>query len=157
MTANKAGGGTMSSGPANAMPPDPFDLASIRLDQNAATSAGVEKIMRSIPVRKPQKHDYIRVHPSAEYRTVAAIIELRENLDNEIYLLNAEIAKQLPSEYHTANIYTAMNRQGVLFLWPVRLPDASGRRNVWTKSLAEAAAMAIDRWIRVVPNMSLGS
>jgi hypothetical protein len=139
----------MTDTPKSTTAPDPFDLESIRLDPSAASSAGVEKILRSIPVRKPQKHDYVRVHPAPEFRAPAAVIELRESLDNEIYLLNAEMAAQLPSEYHSVNLHAAINRQGVLFLWPVRLPDASGRRNEWSNSAAEAAAMAMNRWIRV--------
>jgi len=52
-------------------------------------------------------------------------------------------------------IYTAINRQGVLFLWPVRLPAADGRINEWHRSAADAAELAMRRWLRCRANMSL--
>jgi hypothetical protein len=54
-------------------------------------------------------------------------------------------------------IYTALNRQGVLFLWPVRLPGDDKRRDEWSRSAHEAAAIAEKTWTRMVSNMSLGA
>jgi hypothetical protein len=54
-----------------------------------------------------------------------------------------------------ATIYTAINRQGVVFLWHVRLPTSDGRILEWHRSAAEAAELAMRRWIRVKANMSL--
>jgi hypothetical protein len=151
--ATKAGDGAVSSGPAS----DPFDLASIRLDPNAAEAAGVEKLLLTVPVRKPHKQDYFRVHPDAAFRMAAAVIEIRETNENETYLLNAEMTRALPGEYAPAVLYTVMNRQGVLSIWPVKLPSADGRHNAWQSTAAEAAELAMGRWIRIVPNMSLGA
>jgi hypothetical protein len=50
-----------------------------------------------------------------------------------------------------------MNRQGVIALWPIRLPGEDGRHNPWHRSALEAAEMAKTRWIRVMANMSLGA
>jgi hypothetical protein len=54
-------------------------------------------------------------------------------------------------------LYTAINRQRVVFLWPVRLPASDGRVNEWHHSLREAAERAMHLWIRVTANMSLGA
>jgi hypothetical protein len=54
-----------------------------------------------------------------------------------------------------ATIYTAINRQGVVFLWPVPLPTPDGRVLEWHRSQAEAASLA--SWVRVQANMSLGA
>jgi hypothetical protein len=54
-------------------------------------------------------------------------------------------------------MYACINRQGVVFLWPVRLPGADGRQLEWHRSAAEAAEMAMQRWVRVKANMSLGA
>jgi hypothetical protein len=152
MTANKAGGGTMSSDPL-----DPFNLSSIRLDPNAAEAAGVEKLLLTVPVRKPHKQDYFRVHPNKAFRMAAAVIEIRETNENETYLLNTEMSRALPGEYAPVVLYTVMNRQGILSIWPVKLPSADGRHNAWQSSAAEAAELAMGRWIRIVPNMALGA
>jgi hypothetical protein len=68
-----------------------------------------------------------------------------------------DIARELPGEFVSAVLYTAINRQGVIFLWPVRLPASDGRILEWHRSAAEAAERAMDRWIRVRANMSLGA
>ena len=58
--------------------PDPFDLASLRLSQNFTESAGVKKLLRTVPVHKPNAQDFVRVHPGEEYRADFPIIELKE-------------------------------------------------------------------------------
>jgi hypothetical protein len=54
-------------------------------------------------------------------------------------------------------MYACINRQGVIFLWPVRLPGSDGRQLEWHRSAAEAAEMAMKRWVRVKANMNLGA
>jgi hypothetical protein len=134
---------------------DPFDLANLRLDQSFVEGAGVKKLLMTIPVRKPNPQEFVRVHPGPEYRAALAGIELKE--DREMYLLAPNIARELPGEFVMVMLYTAINRQGVLFFWPVRLPASDGRINEWHRSLAEAAELAMPRWVRVKANMSLGA
>src|SRR6516165_7010927 len=105
---------------------DPFDnLDALRLSQNFAEGVPVKKLLTTVPVRKPNKHDFVRVHPDEAYRLPAAIFELKE--DREVYLVSPAMASERAGEALGAVIYTAINRQGVVFLWPVRLPDTSGK------------------------------
>jgi hypothetical protein len=135
---------------------DPFDdLAALRLDQSFVQTAGAEKLLITVPVRKPNKQDFVRVHPAPEYREDFALIELRD--DREMYLLLPEVARNLPGEFSMCTLYTAINRQGVVFLWPVKLPGADGKILPWHTSAAKAAELSTTRWLRVVPNMSLGA
>jgi hypothetical protein len=39
-------------------------------------------------------------------------------------------------------------------LWPVRLPPPDGKILEWHRTAQQAAELAMDRWVRVVPNMS---
>ena len=135
--------------------PDPFDLNYLRLDQSFIESGGVKKLVTTVPVRKPNPQDFVRVHADPAYRLALAVIELRD--DREIYLLPPPIAQQLPGEYATATLYTTINRQGVVHLWPVKLPGSDGKIIEWHRSAAEAAEKAMERWIRVKANMSLGA
>ena len=136
--------------------PDPFDPAALRLDQSFADLVGVKKLLTTVPVRKPNRQDFVRVHCDPEYRlSPAAIIELRE--DREVYLVIPSIARELPGEFFLATLFTAINRQGVPFVWPVKLPSADGKPNEWHRSAAEAAALAMEGWVRVTANMSLGA
>jgi hypothetical protein len=140
---------------ATADPPDPFDPANLRLDQSFVETAGVKKLLTTVPVRKPNRQDFVRVHRDPTYRMPCALIELKE--ERETYLLTPAISRELRGEFFIANIYTAINRQGVVFLWPVKTPGSDGKQSDWTRSAAEAATTALDRWIRISPNMSLGA
>src|SRR5690349_10813826 len=103
----------------NAKPFD--DLMSLRLDQSYADTVGVKKLLTTVPVRKPHRQEFVRVHPDSAYRlTPAAIIEVRE--DRETYLVTPEMAPGLLGEFATATLFLTVNRQGQVQLWPVKLP-----------------------------------
>jgi hypothetical protein len=135
--------------------PDPFDPENLRLDQSFVETSGVKKLLTTVPVRKPNNQDFVRVHPGEDYRLNAAVIELRE--DREIYLVLPTVAAQLPAECAPVTLYTGINRQSVTFLWPVKLPTPDGKRNEWHRSAAEAAERAMGCWLRVRANMDLGA
>jgi hypothetical protein len=108
----------------------------------------------TVPVRKPNKQDFVRVHPDPEYRVDVALLDY----ERDTYLLVPQLCAALTeSEYYVATIHVAINRQKVVFLWPVKLPGADGRQMEWHISAAEAAENARDRWVRVTANMSLGA
>jgi hypothetical protein len=54
-------------------------------------------------------------------------------------------------------LYLAINKQGTVFLWPVRLPTPDGKDLDWWRSAREAADRATRSWIRVRANMNLGA
>ena len=140
--------------------PDPFDPATLRLDQSFADTVGAKRLLTTVSVRRPNRQDFSRVHPSPQYRlTPAAIIELRE--EREVYLVEPSVATELPGEFTTATLYTAINRQGVVHIWPVKLPGPDGKHNEWHRFAAEAAEIAMTRWVgslrtcRWAPTISL--
>src|ERR1700716_1787471 len=135
--------------------PDPFDPSNLRLDQSFIETSGVKPLLTTVPVRKPGAQDFIRTHIDKDYRIVAAVIELKD--DRETYLVLPHIAKQKSEECTPVTIFTGINRQGVLFLWPVKLPKSDGRVNEWHRSAMEAAERAMHCWLRVKANMSLGA
>jgi hypothetical protein len=138
-------------------PSDPFaDPSKLVMSQDFARQTGVEKLLTIVPVRKPAKHDWVRVHPDPEFRmSPAGIIDLRE--EREAYLVLPHLAVDLSGEYRFMTLYFAVNRQGVPFIWPVPLPEEGGRKNLWAESGHEAAAHAMKSWVRVTANMSLGA
>jgi hypothetical protein len=134
---------------------DPFDPEKLRLSQNFAEAVGVKRLLTTIPVRKPAPQDFVRVNSDPAYRLNVGLIELKE--DRETYLVYPTIASQIPGEFYAATLFTAINRQGVLFLWPVKLPPPDGRQMEWHRSAAEAAELAMTRWARIKANMALGA
>ena len=78
--------------------PNPFDPAALRLDQSFADTVGVKRHLMTVPVRKPNRQDFVRVHPDPAFRlTPAAIIEVKE--DREVYLVPPGMAQQVPGEF----------------------------------------------------------
>ena len=134
---------------------DPFDPSRLRLSQDFAATVGVKKALITVPVRKPSKQEFVRVYPDQQYRLETAVLELKE--ERETYLVEPSLWPELPSELTPKVLFTTMNRQGVLTLWPVRLPGEDGRLDEWNASALAAAEMARDRWVRVVANMGLGA
>jgi hypothetical protein len=134
---------------------DPFDVASLRLSQDFASEIAVERVLTRIPVRKPGKQDFIRVHPSESYRLDTAIIELRD--DRETYLVLPAFRTAVLQEIAPVRLYTAITRQGTLFLWPCKLPSSDGRRSEWHTSAIDAAGLAMERWTRIQSDMNAGS
>ena len=136
--------------------PNPFNPAALRLDQSFADTVGVKKLLTTVPVRKPNRQDFVRVHPDPAFRlTPAAIIEVKE--DREVYLVRRVWRSNSPASSSVVTLYHAINRQGVLHLWPVKLPGPDGKHNEWHRSAAEAAERAMEKWVRVTSSMSLGA
>ena len=135
---------------------NPFDPAALRLNQSYADTVGVKKLLTTVPVRKPNRQDFVQVHPDPQYRlTPVAIIEVKD--DREVYLVTPNIAPGLAGEFSTVTLFATINRQGTLHLWPVKLPAPDGRHNEWHRSAAEAAERAMTKWVRVTASMSLGA
>jgi hypothetical protein len=44
---------------------DPFDLDALRVE--GLDDIGVEKVLLTVPVRKPRKTEFFRVHPDEDY------------------------------------------------------------------------------------------
>ena len=135
--------------------PNPFDLASLRLNPSFVETAGVKKLLTTVPARRPSPQDFVRVHPSPDYRENFAMIDLKD--DREDYLVRPEILPDLAGEVVYKTIFTAINRQGVVFLWPIRLPAPDDRKSDWPRSQREAAELAMRQWVRLKANMSLGA
>ena len=106
---------------------DPFDLSRLRLSQDFVAAAGVKKILNTVPVRKPSKEWFVQTHPDEAFRIQTCVVELKE--DSETYLVDPSLWQELASEstFSPRALITTINRQGVLFLWPIRLPGADGR------------------------------
>jgi len=84
-------------------------------------------------------------------------LELKE--DRETYLVAPGLWPELASDptFSPRELVTAINRQGVLFLWPIRLPGTDGKLDDWSRSAMDAADEAKSRWVRITANMSLGA
>ena len=134
---------------------DLLDLSALQLPQNFEEAAGIKKILHTVPVRKPNRQEFIRVRPDEAFRLSTLLLEIKE--DRECFLVDPSLQAELPGEMVPKILFTTINRQGVTFLWPIRLPGKDGRLDNWNRSAMEAAELAMENWVVVKANMALGA
>ncbi len=132
-----------------------IDLDQLRLSQDFAGAVGVKKAIITVLVRKPDRQTFVRVHPEASWRLETAVLELKD--ERETFVVKPELWPDLSGELVPKVLLTTVNRQGVISLWPIRLPGQDGRHDEWNRSALEAAHLAMRGWVRVAANMSLGA
>jgi hypothetical protein len=132
---------------------DPF-VSSLRIDQSYTGAAiGVRKVLLTVPVRRPNKHEFFRVHPIHFLDCYA--VELKA--ERETYFLAPDLAQALSEFVEPVRVRYCVSRQGVPSLWPVKLPKDDRRADSWRTSAAEAAALAETKWVRIAADMHLGA
>lgn len=134
--------------------PDPFDPAALRLSQDFAATVAVRKVLTTVPVRKPNKQEFVRVRPGEDWRLQTCALE--DKINRDTYLVAPALWPELANEVYPVCLFLACNRQGDPFLWPVKLPGADGRTNTWNESALAAARHAERQWVRVAANMAAG-
>ena len=134
---------------------DSFDLESLRVSQDFVKDSGVKKLLTTVPVRKPNRQDFVRVHHDSSYVLDTMLLNLKE--ERETYLVAPSFREEIPQELTHTRLALATNRQKVLFLWQLRLPGSSGKTDAWSMSALEAYEEAQSNWVRVSANMSLGA
>ncbi len=137
-------------------PPGTIDLERIKLPQNfGQLGASVKKVVTTIPIRKPNRQEFVRVHPNDNFAFQAGILEIKD--ENEIFIVDKNLLHELPGEIVPKILVTTINRQGTLSLWPIKLPDNDGRIDQWNHSAMDAASRAKKQWIRMAANRNLGA
>lgn len=134
---------------------NPFDPSNLRLSTDYSQAVGVEKLLTQVPVRKPSKQDFVRVNAAPEYTVDTLLIDLADEM--EVYVVAPPLQAALADEAVPVRMFTAINRQGVIFLWPVKLPRDSGAPIRWHDSARDAAERAKENWVRVTADRSLGA
>jgi hypothetical protein len=143
--------------PAGPAGPDPFDLVSLR-ERGHDDGIAVRKVLLSIPVKKPGKHEFFRVQPDPEYSIDAPIYEHENGLNRDVYWISPDLRPEVHAELKWVRLHTCVSRRGVHFLWPVKLPtaDGSGSGRAWAESALEIAEEAMKSWVRMAGNTDSG-
>lgn len=130
-----------------------FDPSLFRLNDQIDPAFVATPMLTTIPVEKPGRQQFIRVHPGEEHFYQTAILEYEE----EKYLVAGNMLSVLQDEYRPVRLVLAMARGGTTpFLWPLKLPRADGQANTWNDSALMAAETAKDHWVRVMSDRTQG-
>lgn len=134
---------------------NPFDPKRLRISGGRVEGPTARRIITNVQVRKPNRQEWFRTHPDVERRLDTLLLEMRD--DRLTYLVAPDIAPAIPGEAVAKTLYMTITRQGVVLLWPVRLPDDQGRLDEWNAVAHQAALKAETKWIRLAANMGAGT
>jgi hypothetical protein len=139
-------------------PVDPFDLDALRVE--GLDDIGVERVLLTVPVRKPRRTEFFRVHPAEDYCLDSMVLVRAEGLDREVYLIARPLRTELADDAQRVRLFTCVNKRKVVFLWPARLPEAEatgGGGRAWHTSALEVADEAKKHWVKLRGNRDLGA
>ena len=131
--------------------PDPFDLDALRINPETGNLGSIRQIFTHIPVRKPTRQQFVRVHPETELPV--QLLTLKDEGEN--FLIAPGLRDMLYTEATVVTLYLAITPQQVLSIWPVVVPGDPP--NPWHLSAVEAASYAREKWIRIQADMPLGA
>ena len=129
------------------------DFSRFRLSQNFGSVSGVRKKLLTVPVRKPLKTQFVRVHPANKMDTM--LLKYGDN-GEDLYLIDPEVMQEVEDLAKPYRLVQAIDRQNNVFIWPLAIPD-DGRPLNWHLSALEAAQNAELEWTRIQSNMNIGA
>jgi hypothetical protein len=93
-----------------AAPHDPYDPQRLRLTTNFGEALAVKQHLITVPMRKPDRHWWIRTHPDHDFEAFV----LEDNGD--VYIVEPSIAELCPQEVVPKRLYLAVNTTKTAFL-----------------------------------------
>jgi hypothetical protein len=142
--------------PSTVAEPDPYEPQT--LITNAMADVNVEAVLTAVPVRKPKRTEFVRVHPSADYMVPCMLLMERDTgSDTETYLVTPPVQHLVSEELRQVRMYTAITKRGTVFLWPIKLPgDNNDRIRRISDTAIQCAEQAKTLWVKVCWDRDLG-
>lgn len=126
---------------------DDVDFESLKLPEEYDDLVSVKNANLYYEVRRPHRHEFVRTHPDLVYNGLF----FENKNDKEIYLIDVSVRDELLSlsELKLKRLYTYVNRDGDLKLWPVQLPGPDGKIDNFNLTARLAAELAKTKWVRI--------
>lgn len=133
------------------------DLNALKLSYGEGVLAGAKETLSRLPVRKANRQEFWRSHPSEDMSLLTAVYEDKDS--RETYLIDPDMIPQMSAlgEVTPAKLVPAITRQGVLILIPAKLPNEVGSNTAWQDTLLHATELAKTKWLRTTADMALGA
>jgi len=142
----------------NKTTPGPFDLDALRAAPDLET-VNVEKVLITVPVRRPGKNDFFRVHPDQDFVIDNYVLEHESDQDRTTYWVVPSLRDVLGDYLRKVRLFTCIDKRGNVFLWPAKLPTSDGSRAAqsWYTSALLAAEEAKKVWVKIIGNRQIGA
>ena len=133
------------------------DLSALKLSYGEGVLAGAKETLSRLPVRKANRQEFFRTHPSEDMSLLTAVYEDKDS--REIYLIAPSIIPQMSAlgEVTPVKLIPAITRQNVLLLIPAKLPNEAGSNTGWQDTMLRATELAKSTWVRTCADMALGA
>lgn len=129
--------------------PNAYDLDNLILPQDFSPLG--EKQITRLRVKKPHRLEWIAVSPDTEIRVM--LFERQYEMDKEQFIVAKSAIDILREEGKPCMLYPYVTQDGVLRLWPIRLPHPdSGKLDSYSETAHDAATRYRGKWIRVAAN-----
>jgi hypothetical protein len=124
---------------------NPYQPEDLWIDLSKLHAAGkVNRPLTTIPIRKPNKHEFFRTNPDEAYWKAVAFIEMERIL----YLVHPKMIVHLDADdIFYAYLCLAISKSGELFFWPLK--TNTGRANMWNESALGIAKMGTNSWVKI--------
>lgn len=141
----------------NAMSKDHEDFSAKLKDlilPNEPEEVTLENLLMDVRFTKPKNRQFIRTHPGDLARNNNSYGFLEDNdFGKTTYIVSQNIFEQFRSYCFRAKLVTCIDRQGRVFLWPLKI-DKNKKENSWNRSARDAALLAETNWLSKLPHYS---
>lgn len=136
-------------------PIDPFDPAALRITGDIEIAT--EKVLTAVPVRKPKRDEFFRVHPGEDYTMDALVVERDDDLDHETYIVTPSCVDAVFEVARRVRLFTCISKRGTVFLWPAKLPVEANSGRRYSETALKIAQEAKTLWVRMWGDRNLGA
>ena len=91
----------------NKKKPTTADFSRFRLSQNFGSVSGVRKKLTTVPVRKPLKTQFVRVHPANKMDTI--LLKYGDN-GEDLYLIDPDVMQEVEDLAKPYRLMEAIDR-----------------------------------------------
>jgi hypothetical protein len=126
-------------------------LADLATDQDFLLG-GTDLLLNDLPVRKPHRNWFFRVHPDTKLTAIVFVLE--DDRDSAEYVVGGEALSMLREYVKRKQLFVCQNDAGNLFVWLIGQPI--DMKNDWNSSALSIAEVARGKWIQCKSNRQLG-
>jgi len=135
-----------------------FDFESVKLPPTFTAGTMVEKLITTIPVRKPNLNEFFRVRDEPEWTFSMYLLDLNEGEEGKYIVAHELISKVMDiGRLRPVMIHTLITHPNKVFLLSdIPLPDQDGKDNGYHRTRREAYAIGTKKWVKIRASTALG-
>jgi len=128
-----------------------MSVVRFRVDQDFGAFIGARKIATAANASKTGRKQWVQIHPAPAWHVAMPLLDDDDNTQR-IYAVVPDLVPELLGDVTLKLLVPYATRTGNFNLWPIRLPDESGRLDGYNESALTIVTRYGGQWIRVLSN-----